>query len=163
MRISVRFGAQRGHRRLGSAVTSNRVSGCRTVLMNRRTQPVSGSLAPLSRGCILKMTASQESIRTAAVATFCWPESRPTWACAPECMFGSAWTGTLHIPQVHCSCLSVVISVLELRSSFGCTFKEGGTMKTRRITLLVLLGSIVVVPVAQAQVKHIEMRVEGMT
>jgi hypothetical protein len=36
-------------------------------------------------------------------------------------------------------------------------------MKTRRITLLVLLGSIVVVPVAQAQVKHIEMRVEGMT
>jgi hypothetical protein len=36
-------------------------------------------------------------------------------------------------------------------------------MKTPRIVLLVLLGSIVVVPVAQAQIKHIEMRVEGMT
>ena len=36
-------------------------------------------------------------------------------------------------------------------------------MKTKRIALLVLLGSIVFVPVAQAQVKHIEMRVEGMT
>ena len=29
--------------------------------------------------------------------------------------------------------------------------------------VLVLLGSIVVVPVAKAQIKHIEMRVEGMT
>ena len=37
------------------------------------------------------------------------------------------------------------------------------TMKTKRVALLVLLGSMVVVPVAQAQVKHIEMRVEGMT
>jgi hypothetical protein len=36
-------------------------------------------------------------------------------------------------------------------------------MKTKRIALLVLLGSIVVVPVAKAQIKHIEMRVEGMT
>ena len=36
-------------------------------------------------------------------------------------------------------------------------------MNTKRITLLVLLGSMVVVPAAQAQVKHIEMRVEGMT
>ena len=35
-------------------------------------------------------------------------------------------------------------------------------MKTK-IAMLVLLGSIVVVPVAQAQIKHIEMRVEGMT
>jgi hypothetical protein len=34
----------------------------------------------------------------------------------------------------------------------------------KRIALiLVLLGSIVVVPVAKAQIKHIEMRVEGMT
>jgi len=34
----------------------------------------------------------------------------------------------------------------------------------RRIALLlIVLGSIVVVPVARAQVKHIEMRVEGMT
>ena len=36
-------------------------------------------------------------------------------------------------------------------------------MNTKRIVLLVLLGSIVVVPVAKAQIKHIEMRVEGMT
>jgi hypothetical protein len=36
-------------------------------------------------------------------------------------------------------------------------------MKTKRLAMLVLLGSIVVVPVAKAQVKHVEMRVEGMT
>jgi hypothetical protein len=36
-------------------------------------------------------------------------------------------------------------------------------MNTKRLALLVLLGSIVVVPVAKAQVQHIEMRVEGMT
>ncbi len=36
-------------------------------------------------------------------------------------------------------------------------------MNTKRIALLVLLGSMVVVPVAQAQIQHIEMRVEGMT
>lgn len=35
-------------------------------------------------------------------------------------------------------------------------------MKTRKFALLALLGSLVV-PVAQAQIKHIEMRVEGMT
>jgi hypothetical protein len=36
-------------------------------------------------------------------------------------------------------------------------------MNTKKIALLVLLGSMVVVSAAQAQVKHIEMRVEGMT
>jgi len=36
-------------------------------------------------------------------------------------------------------------------------------MSRKRVGLLVLLGSIVVVPIAQAQIKHIEMRVEGMT
>ena len=36
-------------------------------------------------------------------------------------------------------------------------------MKTTRLAMLVLLGSIVVVPVVEAQIKHIEMRVEGMT
>jgi hypothetical protein len=35
-------------------------------------------------------------------------------------------------------------------------------MNTRNLVLLMLLGSIVA-PVAQAQIKHIEMRVEGMT
>jgi len=33
----------------------------------------------------------------------------------------------------------------------------------RSALMLVLLGSMVVMPVAKAQVKHIEMRVEGMT
>jgi len=37
-------------------------------------------------------------------------------------------------------------------------------MNTRILARLVLFASmIVVVPVAQAQIKHIEMRVEGMT
>jgi len=36
-------------------------------------------------------------------------------------------------------------------------------MKTMKMAMLVLLGSIVVVPAATAQIKHIEMRVEGMT
>jgi hypothetical protein len=36
-------------------------------------------------------------------------------------------------------------------------------MNTKRVALLVLLGSMVVVPMARAQIKHIEMRVEGMT
>jgi hypothetical protein len=36
-------------------------------------------------------------------------------------------------------------------------------MNTKKIALLVLLGSLVVVPVAQAQIRHLEMRVEGMT
>ena len=36
-------------------------------------------------------------------------------------------------------------------------------MNRKRIAMLVLLGSLVVVPKAEAQIKHIEMRVEGMT
>jgi hypothetical protein len=36
-------------------------------------------------------------------------------------------------------------------------------MNTKRVALLVLLGSTIAVPVAQAQIKHFEMRVEGMT
>ncbi len=36
-------------------------------------------------------------------------------------------------------------------------------MNRKEFALLVLLASMVVVPVAQAQIKHIEMRVEGMT
>jgi hypothetical protein len=42
------------------------------------------------------------------------------------------------------------------------TMNKMNLMKSR-LALLVLLGSMVVVPVAQAQIKHIEMRVEGMT
>jgi hypothetical protein len=39
---------------------------------------------------------------------------------------------------------------------------KGETMNIRKLTLLFLLGSVFV-PVSQAQIKHIEMRVEGMT
>jgi hypothetical protein len=35
-------------------------------------------------------------------------------------------------------------------------------MRVKKFALLVLLGSMIA-PVAQAQIKHIEMRVEGMT
>lgn len=35
-------------------------------------------------------------------------------------------------------------------------------MKLRKLALLAMLGSMLV-PIAQAQIKHIEMRVEGMT
>jgi hypothetical protein len=33
----------------------------------------------------------------------------------------------------------------------------------KKFTLLVLLGSMLVLPLAQAQITHVEMRVEGMT
>ncbi len=36
-------------------------------------------------------------------------------------------------------------------------------MKIRKLSLLVLLGSMLVVPLAQAQITHVDMRVEGMT
>jgi hypothetical protein len=35
-------------------------------------------------------------------------------------------------------------------------------MNTKRVALLLLLGCVIA-PVSQAQIKHIEMRVEGMT
>jgi hypothetical protein len=39
---------------------------------------------------------------------------------------------------------------------------NGEMMNTRRITLLLLLGCLLA-PISEAQIKHIEMRVEGMT
>jgi hypothetical protein len=39
---------------------------------------------------------------------------------------------------------------------------EEGTMKARKLTLLLLLG-VTLAMVSQAQIQHIEMRVEGMT
>jgi hypothetical protein len=39
---------------------------------------------------------------------------------------------------------------------------KGGTMNAKKLALLALLG-VIVAPAAQAQIKHIEMRVEGMT
>jgi len=109
------------------------------------------------------MSGSPASGRAEAAATFCWPESRRTQGFAPEYTFGWEWIGTLRTPQARSSCLFAGISVSESRNSFGCTFKEGGTMNRKKLALLVLLGSMVVVPAAQAQIKHIEMRVEGMT
>jgi hypothetical protein len=39
---------------------------------------------------------------------------------------------------------------------------KGETMNARKLALLFLLGSVFG-PLSQAQIKHIEMRVEGMT
>lgn len=36
-------------------------------------------------------------------------------------------------------------------------------MKINKFALLLLLGVAIVAPVSQAQIKHVEMRVEGMT
>jgi hypothetical protein len=53
-------------------------------------------------------------------------------------------------------------SALGKQGEMGCTVKKGGVMNTKKLVLLALLASIVG-PMAQAQIKHIEMRVEGMT
>src|ERR1019366_7347542 len=115
---------RRERRQRASEVTSNRVSGSPTGPTNRRMGPVSGLLVPCLLGCKLRMSASQESRRAGAVATCCWLGSRPTWACVPECTFGSEWIGTLRIPRVHRSCQSGVTSVSESRNSFECIFEE---------------------------------------
>jgi hypothetical protein len=39
---------------------------------------------------------------------------------------------------------------------------EGGTMEMRKLALLILLASTLA-PASFAQIKHVEMRVEGMT
>jgi hypothetical protein len=39
---------------------------------------------------------------------------------------------------------------------------KGGRMNAKRIALLLVLGCIIA-PLSPAQIKHIEMRVEGMT
>ena len=36
-------------------------------------------------------------------------------------------------------------------------------MNIKKLSLLVLLGSMLVIPLAQAQITHVDMRVEGMT
>src|SRR4029077_10061828 len=102
------------------------------------------------------MTASEGARRAGAAAMSCWPESAPTWGCDPACTFGWVWIGTWCIPRARCLCPFAVISALELQGSFGCTVKEGGTMNKKKLAVLALLVSIVS-PVAQAQIKHIEM------
>jgi hypothetical protein len=39
---------------------------------------------------------------------------------------------------------------------------EGGTMEMRKLTVLILMASTLA-PASLAQIKHVEMRVEGMT
>jgi hypothetical protein len=57
--------------------------------------------------------------------------------------------------------------VLGSRNSFAYAVegaeKDMKKTRNRSALALVLLAAMVVVPVAKAQVKHIEMRVEGMT
>ena len=68
----------------------------------------------------------------------------------------------LRIRTGHCSCPCVVISVLGLLSSFEYIVEEVGTMTHKGMVLLLLAGTLFV-PQLEAQIKHIEMRVEGMT
>jgi hypothetical protein len=52
---------------------------------------------------------------------------------------------------------------LALRNNSGCISEpKGGRMNGKKLALLLLLGCAFG-PVSQAQIKHIEMRVEGMT
>ena len=67
-----------------------------------------------------------------------------------------------HIPQGHCLCPCGGTSVLELPSSFVYVSEKGGAMKSKKLAVLLLLGCVFV-PKLEAQIKHIEMRVEGMT
>jgi hypothetical protein len=67
------------------------------------------------------------------------------------------------IRRARCSCRSGATSVSESHNSFGCTFEtKGGTVNSNKVALLLLLGCTLA-PISQAQIKHIEMRVEGMT
>ena len=127
--------------RLGSDIESRFWLSYRPT--NRRTWRANGSSARCSLGCILRMTASPVSLRAGAAAMCCWPESRHTWACVPECTFGSEWIGTLHIRQAHSSCPCAVTSVLGSRNSFDCIFKKkGGTMNKKQVALLLLFCSV---------------------
>jgi hypothetical protein len=74
---------------------------------------------------------------------------------------GADWDSAILAGQ-H-SCPSVITLVLGLRSSFGCIVETKEIKMKRAFLMLVLLGSVIVVPAARAQIKHIEMRVEGMT
>src|ERR1700693_2442640 len=97
----------------------------------------------------------------------CSRDSPRTQACGPECIFGLGWTGTWRTRTGRSFFRCGGTSVLESHSNFVCTFGEGiegkgGKMKKRSL-LLLALASFIVVRAAQAQIKHIEMRVEGMT
>ena len=58
---------------------------------------------------------------------------------------------------------SAAISVLVLRNSFEFIFKRRKTLNIGKLSLIFLLGSMLAAPLAQAQITHVDMRVEGMT
>src|SRR6266478_2853118 len=100
------------------------------------------------------MTASRQSTRPGAVATYCWPESQRMWACAPGCTCGSAWTGTLRIPRVPCSCRSVVTSVSESLVSFGFTSNERRDDEHKKTSVAVFAGLRICAGIAGADQAH---------
>jgi hypothetical protein len=59
--------------------------------------------------------------------------------------------------------LCAVTSVLVLRNSFEFISKGGNILNIRTLSMLILLGSMLAAPLAQAQITHVNMRVEGMT
>src|SRR5215469_17236923 len=108
------------------------------------------------------MTASQASPRVGVAVMSYWRGSLPTSVCDRECMSGSVWIGTLHIRPEHSSCPFVVTSVSESPNSFDYIC-EGRIMNRKYLAQLLLAGCVFVVPSLEAQIRHIEMRVEGMT
>src|SRR5438128_11123312 len=108
------------------------------------------------------MIGSQASPGAGAVVMCCSPEPLRTWDCVLECTCGWGLIGMSRIPQTHCSCRYAVMSASELHSSFGYISENGGTMKRKSLALLLLLGCVFV-PALEAQIRHVEMRVEVMT
>src|SRR4029077_242982 len=159
----MRFCAPKVARRRASAVTLSRASGSPTVLMRRRTENASGSSVRHSPGCTHKTTALPASAKAGAVETLCWPESRRMWACVRDCMFGWQPIGTLRIPPVRSTRPYAATSVLELRSNFDYILKEERLIMKKLSLLAVLLASMLAAPLVQAQITHVDMRVEGMT
>ena len=95
----------------------------------------------------------------------CLPASRHTREFVRACMFGWVWIGALHIRRARCLCPCAVMSVSGSRSNFDFMFSENNkedTMEIRKLALLILWVPLVA-PVSLAQIKHVEMRVEGMT
>jgi hypothetical protein len=83
--------------------------------------------------------------------------------CVRACTCGWAWIGMSHAQQAHSSCRSGGTSALELRNSFESIFEiERRNMSKKQLALLLLFVSPLL-PQTQAEIKHVEMLVEGMT
>lgn len=54
-------------------------------------------------------------------------------------------------------------SVLALHSNFEFISKRRNIVNISKLSMLVLLGSMLAAPLAKAQITHVDMRVEGMT